>query len=96
MTLLMESASSVEEKSLFHHDLPLIDIEAEAVHLIERIKRMIRRETNLGVQEMRVSVEDGKVVLSGHCRTFYTKQLAQQAAMKVIGTDELVNDIRVA
>jgi osmotically-inducible protein OsmY len=71
-------------------------METDTSELIAKIKRMIRRETNLGVQEMRVSMEGGKVVLSGHCRTFYTKQLAQQAAMTVIGTDELVNEIRVA
>ena len=69
---------------------------SEMDELVASIKRSIRRETYRGVQEMCVTLENGKVVLSGHCKTFYTKQLAQQAAMKVIGTDELVNEIRVA
>ena len=95
MTLLVEPApAAVFEQRLY----PRFEasVEAEMEELITEIKRLIRHETNLGVQEMRVALKDGKVILSGHCRTFYTKQLAQQAAMKVIGTDELVNDIRVA
>lgn len=63
--------------------------------LIRRITRLIKRETSLGVQEMKVVFENGRLVLSGYCRTFYTKQLAQQAVMTVIGDVELVNDIRV-
>ena len=95
MPLLMESApSTVFCAPRYTRFDSAFDTDME--ELIVEIKRLIRRETNLGVQEMRVTMEDGKIVLSGHCRTFYTKQLAQQAAMEVIGTDELVNEIRVA
>ena len=95
MTLLMDHATlaGFESKPIMRFESVF---ESEMEELLSKIKRLIRRETNLGVQEMRVTLENGKVVLSGHCRTFYTKQLAQQAAMKVIETDELVNDIRVA
>lgn len=67
----------------------------ETSELIRNISRMVKRETNLGVQEMDVFIEEGKIVLSGYCKTFYTKQLAQQAAMKLIGVVELINRIRV-
>lgn len=63
--------------------------------LIRHVSREIKRETNLGVQEMQVRFENGVVVLSGYCRTFYTKQLAQQAVMKVLGEIKLINQIRV-
>ena len=76
--------------------VPSTVFESSLKELIIEIEQMIHTTTNLGVQEMCVTLEDGKVVLSGHCRTFYTKKLAQHAAMKVLGTDELVNDIRVA
>ena len=95
MTALMESVPYVVFDSEPYAGLGSV-FESEVDELVAKIKRLIRRETNLGVKEMCVTLENGKVVLSGHCRTFYTKQLAQQAAMKVIGTDELVNDIRVA
>jgi len=95
MTLLMESVSSVIFNPKQHTPFESV-FESDLKELITEIKRMIRRETNRGVQEMQVAMENGKVVLSGYCRTFYTKQLAQQAAMKVLGTDELVNEIRVA
>jgi len=95
MTALMESVPSAVFDSRSHARFESV-FESEMEEMIATIKRLIRRETNLGVQEMCVTLENGKVVLTGHCRTFYTKQLAQQAAMKVIGTDELVNEIRVA
>lgn len=63
--------------------------------LIRRISRLIKRETSLGVQEMKVVFENGRLILSGYCRTFYTKQLAQQAVMTVVGDVELINNIRV-
>ena len=95
MTLLMEPAvSSAFERKPHIRFVPALNMDME--ELISEIKQLIRRETNLGVQEMRVTLENGRVILSGYCRTFYTKQLAQEAAMKVIGTDELVNEIRVA
>ena len=95
MTLLMESVSSAVFGPKQYTPFEPV-FESDSKELIMEIKRMIRRETNRGVQEMRVTLEDGKVVLYGYCRTFYTKQLAQQAAMKVLGADELVNEIRVA
>lgn len=64
--------------------------------LIRQISRLIKRETHLGVQEMKVCMENGKMIISGYCRTFYTKQLAQEAALKILGNVELVNNIRVA
>ena len=95
MTVLMESVpSAVFDPQPYPRHEPVLMSEVD--ELVANIKRLIRRETYRGVQEMRVTLENGKVVLSGHCRTFYTKQLAQQAAMKIIGADELVNEIRVA
>lgn len=63
--------------------------------LVRRVSRLVKRETNLGVQEMQIVFKDGQLILSGYCRTFYTKQLAQQAVVSVIGNTELVNNIRV-
>lgn len=70
--------------------------EVDADELVRNISRLIRRETNLGVQEMKVEYRDGQLILSGYCRTFYTKQIAQEAALKLLGEVSLVNKIRVA
>ncbi len=68
----------------------------EARELIRNITRHIKRQTNFGVQEMRVFLENDTVILVGYCHTFYTKQLAQEAALKLIGDVPLENRIRVA
>lgn len=73
---------------------PLEDVDTD--ELIRKITRQIKRKTNFGVQEMAVTFQDGKMILTGYCRTFFTKQLAQEAALKFVGECVLVNKIRVA
>ena len=71
---------------------------AEAIdsdELIRQISNFIKRESRLEVQEMRVCFENGCLTLHGYCRTFYAKQVAQHAALTILGNIELVNDIRV-
>lgn len=99
MPVLVESETSVTTKRIKEitntaFERSYFD-EGGSVELVRRLSRLIRRETNLGVQDMSVHYENGKVILAGYCRTFYTKQLAQQAAMSVLGGAELVNNIRV-
>ncbi|MDR2755793.1 MAG: BON domain-containing protein [Planctomycetaceae bacterium] len=64
--------------------------------LIRQIFCTIKQETNLGVQEMSIFFENGKWVLTGYCNTFYTKQLAQEAVLRIIGDVDLINRIYVA
>lgn len=64
--------------------------------LVLQVERVVKRETNFGVREMSVDINDGKIILSGYCRTFYTKQLAQQAALQFVDKSDLINEIRVA
>lgn len=73
------------------HDPEMVDHE----ELIRRICHSIKRKTSLGVQEMNVSLENNRLVLTGYCRTFYAKQLAQHSAMSILGDVELVNQIQV-
>ncbi len=64
--------------------------------LVSRITRAILRITSRGVRELRVSFEEGVFCLYGYCRTFHTKQKAQQAAMNLLKEGEnLDNRIRV-
>jgi len=47
------------------------------------------------VQDLRLSVRDGGLVLQGHARTYYAKQLAQQAVMETCGLPIRANEIEV-
>ncbi len=64
--------------------------------LIGHIFKAVHRATSWGVCELHVAWEGDQLVLSGYCRTFYTKQIAQKTAMKLLGDEMLRNDIRVS
>jgi len=48
------------------------------------------------VRKLCVRVFDGVVILNGECSTYYTKQLAQHAAMAIIEDEHLENAIVVS
>lgn len=72
--------------------VPRADIRA----LTMRIKRTVRRETSGGVVELDVRIDAGEILLRGRCNSFYCKQLAQTAAMRLSGGATVVNEIEVA
>jgi len=47
------------------------------------------------VRNLTVRITDDSVELTGTCRTYYTKQMAQHAAMGVLDYQQLVNNINV-
>ena len=47
------------------------------------------------IHNLRVLVTENAVLLSGYCSTFYSKQLAQHAAMGVLEYERLINNIDV-
>ena len=68
----------------------------EAEELVASIERAVQDETDWGVVDLTVEVSPQGVLLRGRCDTFYTKQLAQHAAMRIPGGDRLVNSIEVS
>ena len=48
-----------------------------------------------GLQRAEVRITDDSVELTGECRTYYTKQMAQHVAMGVLDYQQLVNSINV-
>lgn len=68
---------------------------AEAEELATLIERAVQMETGREVANLTVEVNDHGVLLRGHCETYYTKQLAQHAAMRMPGGERLVNSIEV-
>ena len=74
---------------------PLPETLAEAELLVASIERAVQEETGRGVRDLRVEVRDEGVLLRGRCNSYYTKQLAQHAAMAVPGGDAVTNEIEV-
>ncbi|HVX10784.1 MAG TPA: BON domain-containing protein [Pirellulales bacterium] len=69
--------------------------EVRGDRLAVRIARVVKRRTAGSVQNLRVEVRRDGVYLDGQCETFYTKQLAQQAAMDLADEKPLTNRIEV-
>ena len=68
----------------------------EAEVLAASIEQAVQRETGRGVANLTVEVGPQGIQLRGRCNTYYTKQLAQHAAMSIPGGNRLVNNIEVA
>lgn len=66
-----------------------------AAGLSEVIRSRIRQRLGDRVHELCVAVEDNQVILNGRCATYYTKQLAQHAALGVLNDEQLENRIEV-
>ena len=84
------------ESSFPINAFPLPETLEEAERLVASIERAVQQETNGGVRDLAVEMDDEGIVLTGRCSTFYCKQLAQHAAMAIPGGDRLVNRIEVS
>jgi hypothetical protein len=69
----------------------IVDLQARAA----RIRRAVRRETRGGVEQLKVEIDNRGIHLRGRCHSFYCKQLAQQAAMRLADETALDNQIEV-
>jgi hypothetical protein len=58
---------------------------------VEQMKKMLRGR----VIDLRVILDDDRIVLLGTSTTYYGKQLAQHTALKSLGITNLVNEIEV-
>jgi hypothetical protein len=65
-------------------------------HLAIAIRQRIESRLSGRVRDLVVRVVGETVVLEGRCATFYTKQLAQHAAIAVLEREKLVNAITVS
>lgn len=75
---------------------------ADATHETERHRHLAvairqRIESRLGgrVRDLAIRVRGETIVLEGRCATYYTKQLAQHAALGVLEDEQLENAIMV-
>ena len=63
--------------------------------LAEEVERAIRHDTRGGVTDLEVRSSEDGVRLRGRCVSFYCKQLAQEAVMKLAHSVKLSNEIEV-
>lgn len=67
----------------------------EAEALAASIEAAVQRETGHAIRDLTVEVSRRGILLRGHCGTFYSKQLAQHAAMSAREGRSLTNGIEV-
>ncbi len=63
--------------------------------LAAKIEQIVWHATAAAVKNLRVQIHEDQVTLTGRCRTYYTKQIAQHAAMETAVGCEVVNQIAV-
>lgn len=76
------------KRSLEERNLELLEFQRD-------ILRAITRKTNSQIQSLEVLLESDRVIISGYCKTYYMKQLAQEAVLKIARKHEIINDILV-
>lgn len=64
-------------------------------HLAVAIRQRIESRLGGRVRDLAIRVRGDTIVLEGNCATFYTKQLAQHAALGVLEDEQLENAIVV-
>ncbi|MCL6504716.1 MAG: hypothetical protein K6T86_18720 [Pirellulales bacterium] len=74
--------------------LPLHD-ELSQERLLVRVEQAVRRELGRRIRDLKVEICQEGVRIAGRCTTYYSKQLAQHAAMTAARGTPLVNDIVV-
>ncbi len=76
------------QRALDHHE--------GCPEVAQAVARQIQERTHRRVGDLHVEARDGRVVVRGRTRTYYLKQLAQVAALEVLGAGRtLINEIHV-
>lgn len=70
--------------------------ETREFRLAHRIRERIQVRLGGRIHDLHVQVDDKQVILNGRCATYYSKQLAQHAALGVLEDEHLENAIVVA
>ena len=81
-----------KKKTLRHPNEPQAP---EEKRVAEDVSRALAASGRFPSGRLEVSASRGVVTLRGRVASYYQKQLAQAAALHVIGTRQLVNDVEV-
>jgi osmotically-inducible protein OsmY len=64
--------------------------------LATRISSAIQQNPHLRRRNLRFETEEGRVVLRGTVRSYYQKQMAQEALRRLEGVERIENHLEVA
>ena len=63
--------------------------------ILQQIEQAVHARTGGRIQELRIRVDDGCLVLSGQTKTYYNKQLATRAVRDTVEDIPFQNDVKV-
>lgn len=64
--------------------------------LNENLEVAIKKNPFFDGRNLRFESEQGKVKLSGRVATFFEKQMAQEAVLRIAGVEQIENDLEVS
>ena len=64
--------------------------------LNDKVLSALQCNPHLSRRNFRFETEQGRVTLRGVVRTYYQKQMAQEALRRIDGVDEIFNELEVA
>ncbi len=67
----------------------------DAIALVQRLDSAIKGNPHLSGHQVFCSEEGGTVILQGRVRSYYQKQMAQEALRNLEGVERIVNDLQV-
>jgi osmotically-inducible protein OsmY len=69
--------------------------EIASEEIVRRVRDELEAQLPGRIRQLRVTATEKFVILSGSCSSYHTKQLAQHAAMELLNSERLINDIAV-
>jgi hypothetical protein len=84
-----------EQPASNHLAAPNITKDPHCDNLAEAIYQRITSRAQGRIHDLNIHIQGKTVVLSGHCATYYSKQLAQHAAQGILDNEHLENTIQV-
>lgn len=63
---------------------------------LEETEQQLRRRLGYRVIDLRILIQDGRIVLRGRASTYHAKQLAQHAVMELLQLPISANEIEVS
>ena len=71
-------------------------MDTAACHNLEsRVQNAIVHNPHLNHQQVHLTTNKGQVVLNGNVKSFFEKQMAQEALKRVEGVDSILNHLKV-
>ena len=74
---------------------PLSPAQRDSVALVQRLDSAIKGNPHLTGHQVFCYEEAGTVILQGRVRSYYQKQMAQEALRNLEGVERIVNDLEV-